>query len=188
MPTNCKRYSHETLSQHSFRNPASFICLFARGLPVQRAPVSFYLSGLWAKSDILDGYIARKTNSQTKFGAQLDSFADLVFFGSIAVLFIMWAGNEQRLLLLLMLAILIIRGINLLIAGIKFRCLAMLHTWTNKFAGLLVFTAPIAFAFGCTTFLLIICVAALTAALEESIIHLTSDHLDLNRRSRFSKN
>ena len=30
-------------------------------------------------SDILDGFIARKTNTSTQFGAKLDTFADIVF-------------------------------------------------------------------------------------------------------------
>ena len=30
-------------------------------------------------SDILDGFIARKTNTATQFGAKLDTFADIVF-------------------------------------------------------------------------------------------------------------
>ena len=151
-------------------------------------PLFLFIYLICGLSDILDGYIARKTNSQTKFGAQLDSFADLFFFGSIAALFFRWAGNEQGLLLLLLLAVLVVRGMNLLIAGIKFRCLAMLHTWANKFAGLLVFVAPLAFAFDCTAGLLFICGVALIAALEESSILLTTDQLDLNRRSLFRKN
>ncbi|HID47614.1 MAG TPA: CDP-diacylglycerol--serine O-phosphatidyltransferase, partial [Methanococcaceae archaeon] len=31
--------------------------------------------------DALDGYIARKTNTVTDFGAQLDSISDIVSFG-----------------------------------------------------------------------------------------------------------
>ena len=38
--------------------------------------VFYAVAGL---SDIFDGLIARKTNTATKFGAKLDTFADIVF-------------------------------------------------------------------------------------------------------------
>ena len=42
--------------------------------------VAFYITYLFCGlSDMIDGTIARKTNSTSKFGSQLDTIADLIF-------------------------------------------------------------------------------------------------------------
>jgi Phosphatidylglycerophosphate synthase len=164
------------------------LAIFLPGIYQFSIPLFLFIYLSCGVSDILDGYIARKTNSQTRLGAQLDSLADLALFCSITVLlFVRWAGDELAPLLPLLLAILTVRVINLIVAGIKFRSLAMLHTWANKVSGLLVFAAPLVFVAGCPEMLVFIGIVAMLAALEESIIHLTSDRLDLNRRSIFGK-
>ena len=44
--------------------------------------VAFYIIYLFCGfSDMIDGTIARKTNSTSKFGSQLDSIADFIFAG-----------------------------------------------------------------------------------------------------------
>ncbi len=43
---------------------------------------------LCCASDVLDGFIARKTNTASKFGATLDSIADFVFITVMLVIFI----------------------------------------------------------------------------------------------------
>ncbi len=39
-------------------------------------------------SDIIDGYIARKTNSTSKLGSLLDSIGDIVFMSSAIIVFL----------------------------------------------------------------------------------------------------
>ena len=55
----------------------------------------FIIYSLCVISDILDGYIARKSNTSTKFGECLDSFADAIFFIIILVKFLLLERLEN---------------------------------------------------------------------------------------------
>ena len=58
-----------------FRIAASIVLLFC---PVfSPAFYAFYIMA--GVSDMLDGFVARKTNSSSRFGARLDTIADFVF-------------------------------------------------------------------------------------------------------------
>ena len=61
----------------SIRMAASFFLLF---LPLKSIwfLVIYTFAGL---TDVLDGWIARKTGSASEFGAKLDSVSDLLFYG-----------------------------------------------------------------------------------------------------------
>lgn len=147
--------------------------------------IIFILCGL---SDLLDGMIARKTNSQSALGARLDSFGDLLFFLTVLACVVIWAGQEMFLLLPYIAAIVIIRFINLGVAAIRFHKFAIIHTYANKATGLLVF---ISFGVYILTSSIIafvpVCVIAALSALEETIILITSKELDLDRKSIFFK-
>lgn len=145
--------------------------------------IVYLLCGL---SDALDGYIARRTNTQSELGARLDSLADLLFFAVITVSIILLAGSEIRSLLPWAVITTLIRGANLVIAACKYHSFAMLHTWGNKLAGGLLFlTPPLYLIFAEAAVLWPVCIAAVVSAAEETIIHLASPQLDLNRRSIF---
>ena len=60
-----------------FRMVASIVLLFC---PVFSPAFSacYLMAGV---SDMLDGFVARKTNSSSRFGARLDTIADFVFVG-----------------------------------------------------------------------------------------------------------
>lgn len=145
----------------------------------------YILAGL---SDILDGFIARKTNTQSEFGARLDSFADLVLFAVVLILMFLWMKNDLYLFIPAVAVIALIRVGNLVITAVKYRRTAMLHTWANKLAGLLLFLCPIEYiAFHGTLFLWVTGAVAFMASVEEGVIHLTSAVPDLNRKSIFLK-
>lgn len=116
-------------------------------------------------TDILDGRIARKTHSESKAGAMLDSIADMVFAAVCFVkifpvidlpLFIwIWIGGIAA-----------IRGINLIFGYIRHHKLVMLHTKANKLTGLLLFLFPLFMGFlNHAAFL--ICAIATFAAIQE---------------------
>ena len=42
----------------------------------------YTLTGL---TDVLDGWIARKTKTSSDFGARLDSIADMLFYGAVLI-------------------------------------------------------------------------------------------------------
>lgn len=139
-------------------------------------------------TDLLDGLIARKTGTQSKVGARLDSIADLLMFLAMTASMIFWAGDLLMKLLLPILIVFFIRVINSLIALIRYRALVFLHTWGNKAAGLFIFFTPVLYLLTHSFAVLIVALAlALISALEETAIHLTAKEYDLDRRSMFFK-
>ena len=58
-----------------FRMAASIVLLFCPVL----SPAFYVFYIMAAVSDMLDGFVARKTNSSSRFGARLDTIADFVF-------------------------------------------------------------------------------------------------------------
>lgn len=92
-------------------------------------------------SDIFDGWIARKTNTATKFGAKLDTFADIVFAAvvllkllpilKLPLWMIVWVG-----------VIALIKLVNIVIGFVQHHTLTAVHSVINKVAGVLVFILP----------------------------------------------
>ena len=144
--------------------------------------VLYIICGL---SDILDGYVARKTNTQSELGARLDSIADFILFVVITVAVIIWMGNKIFIFLPLIIITAVIRCANIAIAAYKYHSFAMLHTWGNKLTGLLLFITPLFIMYHRLEFPWLVCVIALLTAVEESVIHITSVSLNINRRSIF---
>ncbi|MDF3028381.1 MAG: putative CDP-alcohol phosphatidyltransferase [Fluviicola sp.] len=86
-------------------------------------------------SDILDGFIARRFNMQTEFGARLDSVADIgTYICAFTGMFYFHFGfiQEHVFEFSLMMAMYIIPQ---LISLIKFRRSASLHLYSNKITG-----------------------------------------------------
>ncbi len=138
-------------------------------------------------SDVLDGYIARKMKTQSELGARLDSVADFILFTVITVSIILWMKNEILIFLPWIIITAIIRCVNLAIVAYKYHSFAILHTLGNKLIGFLLFTTPLFILYQHTAILWIVCITAVLSALEESIIHITSPTLNINRRSIFKR-
>lgn len=136
-------------------------------------------------SDILDGYIARKTKTESELGARLDSIADILLFTVITVFIIQWMGNEILIYLPLIVITALIRCANIAIAAYKYHSFAPLHTWGNKLTGFLLFITPLFIIYQLSVVLWIVCIIAVLSAVEECVIHLTSPEVDVNRRSIF---
>ena len=92
-------------------------------------------------SDILDGFIARKTNTATQFGAKLDTLADIVFAAVILIKLlpilelplwvIGWVG-----------VITLIKLVNIVIGFVRRHTLTAVHSVINKVTGALLFILP----------------------------------------------
>lgn len=147
--------------------------------------IVFLICGL---SDLLDGLIARKTNSQSALGARLDSAGDIIFFIVVLDCIAIWAGKQALALLPYVGAIVLLRFVNLAIAGIRFRTFAVIHTYANKTAGIFVFISFGAFVLTNAVWAFIpVCIVAGLSAIEETLILLTSKELDLDRKSLFTR-
>lgn len=88
-------------------------------------------------SDILDGFIARTFNLQTKIGAKLDSWADLgtYLLAFLAIYFFKWEEIRPYSFILLVFAGVMI--LSYAVVFIKFKGLIGLHTYMFKITGYL---------------------------------------------------
>jgi len=144
----------------------------------------YFMCGI---SDVLDGYIARKTNTVSKAGATLDSIADFIFVTVMVVIFIPLISWELWLLFWIV-AIAIIRLASLMIGFAKYHALAFLHTYANKATGLALFLFPLFYhAADITIVAVALCSIASLSAIEELVINLKEKNLDKNIRSLLHK-
>ena len=144
----------------------------------------YFMCGI---SDILDGYIARKTNTISKVGATLDSIADFIFVSVMVVIFIPLISWELWLLFWIA-AIAIIRLVSFVIGFAKYHAVAFLHTYANKATGLALFLFPLFYHVSDITIAaIVLCCIASLSAIEEIAINLKEKNLDKNIRSLFYK-
>lgn len=138
-------------------------------------------------SDILDGYIARKTSTISKLGDNLDSIGDFIMI--LIVLFILLKSiGIPRFIVIWTIIIGIIKIISVIVVFKKYKTFEMLHTYMNKITGFLLFIFPITLTFISSDIsMIIICLIASLAAIEELMINLLVDELDINRKSIFLK-
>lgn len=103
----------------------------------------FVLYTLTGITDVLDGYIARKTNTCSELGSKLDSAADLMFYGIIIYRLlpvlseILPAGIWYAVLV-----ILVLRVFTYIFTAIKYKVFMSNHTYLNKMTGFCVFLVP----------------------------------------------
>ena len=139
-------------------------------------------------TDVLDGWLARKTGTASPFGARLDSIADLLFYGILILrLFpVLWKSFPVTIWYAVA-AILLVRLSAYATAYYKYHRFAALHTWLNKLTGVAVFRLPYALA----TLLGVwygwaVCLLALAASAEELMIHLCRTEYCPDRKSFFA--
>lgn len=118
-------------------------------------------------SDILDGYIARKTKSESRIGSILDSISDLIFF-IVAFIKIIPLINLPNEIIYWIIIIFLNRIYNIIISYIYNKKIILMHTIANKITGLLLFISPLIFQrSNHILFEIIICMIATFSALQE---------------------
>jgi CDP-diacylglycerol--glycerol-3-phosphate 3-phosphatidyltransferase len=147
----------------------------------------FIIYSICGLSDALDGFIARRTRTTSRFGAKLDSIADMIMTG--ALLFLLYpVVNISKEIIIWIIIIGSIRLAAMIVAIIKYKTFASIHTYGNKITGILLFIFPIFIIFIRINILMqIVCIVATISAIEEFIIQVTSKQLNLNRQSIFIK-
>ena len=146
--------------------------------------VIYIICGL---SDIMDGFIARKTGTTSILGAKLDSLADMLMIG--VLLYILYPiVNLSTVIIIWIILIAIIRAASMVVALKKYKTFASIHTYGNKITGMVLFIFPILIPYVHINMLIyIICFVANISAIEELIIQIKSTKLELNKKSMFSK-
>ena len=125
-------------------------------------------------TDVLDGWLARKTGTESDFGAKLDSIADLLFYTIMLIrLFpVVWEAFTVQIWYAVA-GILIVRLAAYFTAVIKYHRFASIHTWLNKLTGGAIFLLPYILATSTgVAYGWAVCALACAASLEELAIHL----------------
>ena len=146
-----------------FRIAASIVLLFC---PVfSPAFYVFYITAGF--SDMLDGFVARKTDTVSKLGARLDTIADFVFvlvclikllpILSIPAWLYVWIG-----------IIALIKVVNIISGFVVQKRFVPVHSVMNKATGVLLFLLPLTIpAVPLNYAAIVVCAAATSAAIQE---------------------
>ena len=130
--------------------------------------LAFYITYLLCGfSDMIDGTIARKTNSTSKFGSQLDTIADLIF--TVVSLFkLLPALHIPQWLWLWASVIATIKLGNIIWGYVAKKQFVSLHTIMNKVTGLLLFLLPLTVSFVELKYTaIVVCFLATLSAIQE---------------------
>ena len=148
----------------SCRILGSILLLF---FPVLSLPF-YILYLLCGFSDMIDGTVARKTNSASQFGSGLDTIADLVFVVA-AMVNLLPALHLPRWLWIWGGVIAMIKLANIVWGFVRSKKLVAYHSALNKTAGLLCFLLPLTLQLIEPTYsFAVVCIIATIAAIQES--------------------
>ena len=118
-------------------------------------------------SDMIDGTVARRTNSASEFGARLDTVSDFVFMTVALIKFVPHFHIPVWLWIWIGIIAMIKLG-NVVLGFIHTKKLISPHTVLNKITGLLLFLLPVTISFIDLTYTLpIACTVATAAAMHE---------------------
>ena len=130
--------------------------------------VPFYVLYLLAGiSDMIDGTVARKTNTASPFGAKLDTVADLVFV-SVCLIKLLPAIHLPAWEYLWLAVIVFLKAVNVISGFVIQKRFVTVHSLMNKATGALLLILPLTFqliAPSCTV--PVVCAAATFAAIQE---------------------
>ncbi len=147
------------------RIPGSVLLLFFPAFSAEFY-VTYTVCGF---SDMIDGTVARKTNSVSKSGDKIDTAADLVFI-TVSLIKILPTLNIPLWLWIWGALIAIIRIFNIVLGYIFKRQFISLHTIMNKITGLLLFLLPLTLSFIELKYSsVIVCSIATFAAIQECV-------------------
>lgn len=130
--------------------------------------IAFYIIYIYCGiSDMLDGFIARKSKNESKMGARLDSASDIIFV-TVAMIKILPILNLTNGIIIWAVFIAFIKVVNITCSYIYYKKIVLPHTTANKITGFILFIAlfiivntnPIIFE-------IIICSIATFAAVQE---------------------
>ena len=126
-------------------------------------------------SDMLDGTIARATGTTSEFGSKLDSVADLLFYSimMIKIMPVLWRVLP-RWIWIIVGVILAIRLASYIVAAVREKKFASVHSIFNKMSGAAVFGIPyfILLPIG-TAYCLLVAAITGIASTQELVFHLT---------------
>ena len=127
----------------------------------------FTLYMICGLSDVLDGMIARKTNTASDFGARLDTIADFIF-ATVLLIKILSGIGVPVWLWIWIITIAGIKIANIILGVICTKRLMVEHILLNKITGVLLFLLPLTlFWVDFKYSAMVVCVVATFSAIQE---------------------
>ena len=146
-----------------FRIVAGIVLLFC---PVfSPAFYAFYIAA--GLSDMLDGFVARKTDTVSKLGARLDTIADFVLV-AVCLIKLLPVLRIPAWLYIWIGIIALIKAINIISGFVVQKRFVTVHSVMNKATGALLFLLPLTLpAVPLKYTAIVVCAAATFAAIQE---------------------
>lgn len=115
-------------------------------MPPALSPAFLALYALAGLTDMVDGFIARRTGTESELGARLDSIADYVLV-AISLVKMLPAISVPIWLWVWIALIVMVKAVNVISGLVMEKRLVLPHTIANKVAGMAVFLVPFALPF-----------------------------------------
>ena len=130
--------------------------------------VAFYSLYITAGlTDMIDGWVARKTNTVSEFGAKLDTVADFVFV-VVCLVKLLPIMDFPSWLYIWIGVIALIKTINIVSGYVIQKQFVTIHSLMNKVTGLLLFILPLTLSFINLRYsAVVVCLVATFAAIQE---------------------
>ena len=131
------------------------------------SPTFYGLYILAGFTDMIDGAIARKSNTVSEFGSKLDTIADFIFV-VVCMIKLLPILNIPLFIWILICTVAVIKVVNVILGYAVYKEFVAMHTLMNKITGLLLFLLPLTLNFIELKYSgSIVCVVAAFAALQE---------------------
>ena len=121
-------------------------------------------------TDVIDGIVARKTSTTSKFGSRLDTIADSVFV-AVCLIKLLPTMNAPTWLYIWIVVIAMIKVANIAMGYIRQKEFISVHSIMNKVTGGLLFIFPLTLAFMDLGYsAAVVCIVATVAAVYEGYL------------------
>jgi CDP-diacylglycerol--glycerol-3-phosphate 3-phosphatidyltransferase len=137
------------------------------------SPVFYVLYIIAGVSDMIDGTVARKTDTVSEFGAKFDTIADFIF-AAVCIIKLLPVFNIHLWIYIWIAIIAVIKILNIILGYIFNKEFTAVHSILNKITGCLLFLLPLTITFIDTKYsVIVVCAAATIAAVYEGYLVLS---------------
>lgn len=151
----------------NFITSLRIICSIALLFCLALSPAFYALYIVAGFTDMIDGAVARKTNTVSEFGSRLDTVADFVFV-VICLIKLIPVLNITTLIYVWVVIIAFIKVINVVSGYIVQKKFVAVHTVMNKVTGALLFIFPLTVSIIDLKYsVIVVCLVATFAAVQE---------------------
>lgn len=138
-------------------------------------------------TDALDGFIARKFNAISEFGAKLDSSADFLLYMVVLFNVLHTINIDLGIFLYLIIAIIVIRVFNTIFSLVKYHKIIFLHTIGAKITGVIFFLSFVIFySFKYYKYFYLVVILSLISSLEELLIFIKRKEISTDIKTIFN--